>query len=140
MSDTAIPGGLVSDRHNLTYVVPGITQPTFVGPPVIVSYTANGVISPEPGIKMLNKTSALASTTLAAPNRAGDYIFLIAGTAFAHVVTATGLIQDGVTGGAKATLTFGAFVGSSIGLVGIASPSTGALTWAVTFKNVCVIT
>lgn len=139
MSDTGIPGGTVSDRHNLTYVVPGISQPTFVGPAVIESYTANGVISPEPGIKMLNKTSALASTTLAAPNRAGDRILLICGTAFAHVVTATSLIQDGVTGGAKSTLTFGAFVGASLGLVGIASPSTGALTWAVAEKNVCVI-
>jgi hypothetical protein len=135
----ALPGATVADRHNLTYVVPGLNQGTMVGPWPITTYTANGVISIDPGIKMLNKTSALSATTLAAPARAGDTILLICGTAFAHVVTATSLIQDGVTGGAKTTLTFGAFVGASLGLVGVAS-ATGVLTWAVTVKNVVVIT
>lgn len=135
----ALPGATVSDRHNLTYVVPGQEQATLVGAPVVTTYTANGVISVDPGLKVLSKTSALASTTLAAPTNAGDRITLICGTAYAHVVTATSLIQDGVTGGAKTTLTFGAFVGASCTLVGIAD-AAGALTWGVESKNVCTIT
>jgi len=39
------------------------------------------------------------------------------GTAKAHVLTATGLLQDGVTGGGKDAATFAAFVGASITLV-----------------------
>ncbi len=135
----ALPAATVATRHESAMVVPFTSTGVFYGPAVITTYTANGAISPEPGIKMLNKTSALSATTLAAPSRAGDRILLICGTAFAHVVTATSLIQDGVTGGAKSTLTFGAFVGASLGLVGVAD-TAGALTWAVAEKNVCVIT
>lgn len=133
----ARPGSTVADRHNLVMGA-SAGAATLYGPMEIIAYTANGAISNTPGIKMLNKTSALASTTLPAPEFAGDYIFLICGTAFAHVVTATALIQDGVTGGAKTTITMGAFVGASIGLIGV-SGTAGALTWAVTFKNVAVI-
>jgi hypothetical protein len=49
------------------------------------------------------------------------------------VVTATNLIADGVTGGAKDTATFGAFVGSSLDLL-----SYDGL-WHVVGKNVVTI-
>jgi hypothetical protein len=49
------------------------------------------------------------------------------------VITATGLIHDGVTGGAKNTATFGAFHGSSLTLVAY------NLLWYVESKNVCTI-
>jgi hypothetical protein len=65
----------------------------------------------------LTKGSA-AAITLAAPTaaQAGTQITIIAGSAYAHVVTATGLLNDGVTGGAKNTATFAAFVGASLTL------------------------
>lgn len=49
-------------------------------------------------------------------------------------MTATALVQDGVTGGAKTTLTFGAFLGATIELIAI------GLFWHVVSKNVVVIT
>jgi len=77
-----------------------------------------------------------AAIVLAAPSalQAGTVINITSGTAVAHVVTATGLVQDGVTGGAKTTLTFGAFVGASITLV------ASQQKWNVLGKNVVVIT
>jgi hypothetical protein len=66
----------------------------------------------------LTKGSA-AAIKLLAPSiaQSGTILTITTGSAFAHVVTATGLIQDGVTGGAKSTITFGAFIGASISLV-----------------------
>jgi hypothetical protein len=78
-------------------------------------YTADGAIDVESQVAVLSKTSA-AAMTLAAPTVGtddGTEIIITAGTAFAHVVTATGLIQDGVTGGAKNTYTTVAFLGCS---------------------------
>lgn len=80
-------------------------------------YTADGAIDPTAGFVILAKTSAIAAT-LAAPTaaQAGQELVITAGTAYAHVVTATGLLDDGVTGGAKNAWTSAAFVGSSITL------------------------
>lgn len=77
-------------------------------------YTVDGAITVATQRAVLSKTSA-AAMTLAAPTAAqnGLTIIITAGTAFAHVVTATGLIDDGVTGGAKNTITLGAFVGAT---------------------------
>jgi hypothetical protein len=77
-------------------------------------YTADGAITVASQRAVISKTSA-AAMTLAAPTaaQAGLTIVLTSGTAFAHVVTATGLIDDGVTGGAKNTITLGAFVGAT---------------------------
>jgi hypothetical protein len=99
------------------------------------SFTADGALTKTTGIKRLAKTSA-GAYTLAAPtaNEEGAEVTLIADTAFAHVVTATGLINDGVTGGSKTTMTFAAFVGSSIRLVAM------GLKWYVVSKNLVTIT
>lgn len=98
------------------------------------AYAADGAVSTNSGLKVLTKGSA-GAYTLAAPSAAeeGQQQIITAGSAFAHVVTATGLIQDGVTGGAKNTMTFGAFVGSSIHLVAY------GLKWHVVAKNVVTV-
>lgn len=86
------------------------------------------------GLAVLTKTSA-GAYTLAAPAAGADGTNLIisAGTAWAHVVTATDLIEDGVTGGAKDTMTFAAFVGASIHLVAYGQK------WLVVSKNLVTI-
>ncbi len=84
-----------AQSRQVVYAVDGAIDPTF-------SHTA-----------VLTKGSA-GAYTLAAPALGdnGTRITIQAGSAFAHVVTATGLIQDGVAGGAKNTYTTAAFVGS----------------------------
>lgn len=79
------------------------------------TYTADGAIAKSAGTHILSKSSA-AAHTLAAPTAAeeGMVLVLINGTAFAHVITATNLLDDGVTGGAKDTATMAAFVGASL--------------------------
>jgi hypothetical protein len=66
----------------------------------------------------LTKATALSSTTLAAPSVANDGLRLTitSQTAAAHVITATTLINDGVSGAPHTTLTFAAFPGASITL------------------------
>lgn len=100
----------------------------------VVTLAVDGAIPIANSIVTLTKGSA-AAMTLAAPTaaQAGTRIVIRAGTAFAHVVTATGLLEDGVTGGAKNTATFGAFVGSSIELIAI------GLKWTVLGKNVVTV-
>jgi hypothetical protein len=116
----------------------GVVAPIPSFMPVLVSVGANGVI-PVPTTNttiQLTKATALATTTLGAPSTANDGIVVTITnmTAAAHVITATGLISDGVTGGAKSTLTFGAFVGASIQLM-----AANGL-WNVISAVVCPIT
>lgn len=103
-----------------------------------ITYPADGAISVLPQFAVLTKGSAGAYTLAAAPaagsNDESMAIEITAGTPFAHVVTATGLIQDGVTGGPKTTMTFAAFIGASIKLRGWNGK------WHVITKNVVTIT
>ena len=99
---------------------------------VLTVYAADGAISPVAGEAVLTKGSA-GAYTLAAPATDGMRLCITAGSAFAHVVTATNLIADGVTGGAKDTATFGAFVGSSLDLLAYNG------LWHVVGKNVVTI-
>lgn len=110
-----------------------LTNKTFVTP--VVTQAVDGAIAIASSDVWLTKGSA-AAMTLAAPIAAqvGTEITIVAGSAFAHVVTATGLINDGVTGGAKNTWTSAAFVGSSLTL--IAMPD---LKWSVLSKNLGAI-
>src|ERR1043165_5257872 len=76
----------------------------------IVVYTADGAITIAHQNAVISKAGSAAAMTLAAPTAGtqdGLIIRLISGTAYAHVITATGLIDDGVTGGAKNTVTLG---------------------------------
>jgi hypothetical protein len=84
------------------------------------AFATDGAITPTVGVATLTKATA-GAYTLAAPTAAQDGMVLIitSRTAAAHVVTATGLLEDGVTGGAKNTATFAAFVGASCMLIAI---------------------
>lgn len=80
---------------------------------------ASGAITIAPGTVVITKTGSLAAMTLAAPTAAQNGLILrvTSATAFAHTVTATSLIDDGVTGGSKTTATFAAFAGASMELM-----------------------
>lgn len=97
-----------------------------------ITYAVDGAISVDSGLKRLTKATA-GAYTLAAPSADGQRIVIFSDSAAAHVVTATNLIHDGVTGGAKDTMTFAAFHGASIELIG-----RGGL-WYVVSKNVVTI-
>lgn len=105
-----------------------------VGANPINVYSADGAITVAPQRAVMTKGSA-AAMTLAAPTaaQAGTTIQLIAGSAFAHVITATGLIDDGVTGGAKNTVTLGAFVGATATLMAY------NLHWVLLSKTVATV-
>lgn len=85
---------------------------------------------------VLTKATALSATTLGAPGKDQDGLRLtfVNQTAAAHVITATSLLADGVTGSPHTTATFGAFIGASLVLV-----ADNGL-WAVVSQVVCVIT
>ena len=80
---------------------------------------ASGAIAVAGGTVVITKTGSLAALTLAAPTAAqnGMILRVTSATAFAHTVTATGLFDDGVTGGSKTTATFAAFAGASMELM-----------------------
>lgn len=99
---------------------------------VVTQYLTDGAIAPAAGIAVLTKGSA-GAYTLAAPTIDGDRLCITSSTAYAHVVTATDLVNDGVTGGAKDTMTFGAFAGASIDLVAFNGK------WHVVAKNVVTV-
>lgn len=104
--------------------------------PTVTAYASDGAIafSNPNTVAKLTKGSA-GAYTLAAPTSAqeGYRLTILCQSAYAHVVTATNLLDDGVTGGAKDTATFGAFVGSSLSLIAI------NLKWHVVSLNVCTI-
>jgi len=110
-------------------------SPVTVGPLLAITTIAgDGAITIAQGVVALTKGSA-AAITLAAPTaaQAGTVIHVINGSAWAHVITATGLLDDGVTGGGKNTATFGAYVGSAITLLAY------NLHWTVVSKNVVTV-
>lgn len=92
----------------------------------VMAYLVDGAIdATTPHYAVLTKATAGAYTLAAAPASGsadeGMAIEVSVGVAAVHVITATGLIQDGVAGGAKTTITFtGGFVGLSIKLRGYA--------------------
>jgi len=81
--------------------------------------SASGAITIAPGTVVITKTGSLAALTLAAPTAAQNGLILrvTSATAFAHTITATSLIEDGVTGGSKTTVTFAAFAGATCELM-----------------------
>jgi hypothetical protein len=86
---------------------------------VVTELAADGAIPIAPGLVVFTKSASAIAATLAAPTaeQAGTIMRFTGGTAKAHVITATGLLQDGVTGGGKNTLTFAAFLGASAILI-----------------------
>jgi len=96
-----------------------LTRPPFVDD--IVSVGQNGTIAvPTRNTTiLLTKATALGTTTLGAPSLGSDGIrvTITTETAAAHVITATSLVADGVSGSPHTTMTFAAFKGASITLV-----------------------
>ncbi len=66
----------------------------------------------------ITKATAISTSTLAAPSKAQDGLTLVftSLTAAAHVITATTLLADAVSGSPHTTATFAAFIGASITL------------------------
>lgn len=91
-------------------------RPPFVDE--LVSVGENGAIAiPERNATIfLTKASALATTTLAAPTQAqnGLRLTITSQTAAAHVITATTLLGDAVSGSPHTTATFAAFIGATL--------------------------
>src|SRR5712671_6214116 len=81
------------------------------------SYSANGPIPPTLSHNALLTKGAVGAYTLAAPARDGVDLRIISRTSNAHVLTATTLLDDGVTGAPHTTATFAAFPGASISLL-----------------------
>lgn len=94
-------------------------------------YAIASAIDPDAGLVVLSGSGT--AMTLVAPTEQGQHLIILSDAATAFVVTATSLIQDGVTGGAKSTATFAAFKGASIELRGYNG------TWYVQNKNVVTI-
>ena len=112
-----------------------MTVEEFTTPIVVANPDTTHAIPIANGVVIMTKGSASAFT-LAAPTATtqdGTRMTFISNSAYAHVITATGLIHDGVTGGAKNTATFGAYVGASLTLVAYQAK------WYVESKNVCTI-
>lgn len=110
---------VVSDSGNTLTAV--ITQPDQNTAQLIVTnMTADGAVTIAPGIVTLNKSGVIAAT-LAAPTaeQEGMLMRFTSKSANAHTITATGLLHDGVTGGAKDVATFAAFLGASITIIAI---------------------
>lgn len=119
-STTATAGALVCD--------------TLIAQTVVTTISGDAAATIAAGTVKLTKGSA-AAITLAAPTAAqeGTIMYFVSNSAFAHVITATGLIDDGITGGSKNTATFAAFAGASITLMAI------NLKWSVIAKNVVTV-
>jgi hypothetical protein len=80
-------------------------------------YLTDGAIAITNGTAVLTKGSA-GAYTLAAPTaaQAGTRLRITSQTAFAHVVTATGLLFDGAESTGDDTATFAAFPGATVEL------------------------
>lgn len=100
----------------------------------VVAATANGALAVAQSVVVVTKAGVCAMT-LAAPTeaQAGTSITVVSRTAYAHTITATSLIDDGVTGGSKTTATFAAFAGASITLIAY------GLKWNVLALNAVTI-
>lgn len=88
--------------------------------------SADGAIPIVTGTYKITK-AGVAALTLAAPraDQEGTRLTVVGQTANAHTITATGLLDDGVTGGSKNTALFAAFVGATIVLEAV------GLKWSV---------
>ncbi len=87
-------------------------------PYVATAHSADGAISVFTGTHTITKTS-IALLTLAAPSapQEGSTFTITNKTAYAHTVTATGLINKGDASSPYTTLTWPVYVGASITLV-----------------------
>lgn len=95
-----------------------------IRPPYVDDIVAVGENGTVPAVDkdttfLLTKATALSSTTLAAPTKAqnGLKLTFTSQTAAAHVITATSLWGDGVSGSPHTTATWAAYIGASLTVV-----------------------
>lgn len=102
----------------------------------IYTLSADGAISFTHGIGKITKSASACALTLVAPTASDDgkYINIISTTARAHTITATNLINNGVTGSPFDLITFAAFAGAGVTLMAM-----GGL-WYVTANRAVTIT
>lgn len=98
----------------------GVTSTAFSTPQTLrmqVVTTATGAITIQNSTVLLTGTGVQAMT-LAAPTaaQAGTRIFVSSTSAHAHTITATALLNNGLTGVPFTTVTFAAFAGAGIEL------------------------
>lgn len=115
MSSPPQNGLFLNAAGQMGYASAGKVQFVAAGPPTAI--TANGAVDPHSGGSYIITKAGVAALTLAAPTAVVDdgvTISIISGTAFAHTLTATGLLQ---TGSANVNLaTFAAFAGAGLTL------------------------
>lgn len=109
----------------------------YPSPSPFLSLGASGALSISSGNYLITKSTAIAALTLAAPTAGvqdGMVIQISSTTAFAHTLTATGLLQTGGAASPYTTATFGvtsAFTGASLTL-----RSWGGFWFVVAAENV----
>lgn len=110
----------ISDETGTGAAVFG-TAPTLAAPKItypVVAATTNGAITVTSGIVKITKAGVCA-LTLETTATDGVLITATSATDNAHTITATDLIDDGITGGVKDLITFAAFAGASVTLVSV---------------------
>jgi len=124
---------LVTETGTQTLTNKTLTAPTITGAAGVadtITVDAADTAIPITGGTVVFTKGSSSTHTLAAPAVLGTTLTLVAGSAQAHVITATGLIDDGVTGGSKTTITLASFIGASIVLRAVQAGK-----WAVLAKN-----
>lgn len=111
--------GLFSD---LTDLQPGADNPVPRPVPFLpqTTYSVSGAITiPTHNTLVMLDKAGIAAMTLAAPSKDQDdlEITVTSNTAYAHTITATSLINDGVSGAPHTTATFAAYAGATITLL-----------------------
>jgi hypothetical protein len=129
--------GIVLDVETIDGVSMVLVDPRPILPIIeddLVIVSADGAIPIIDGTVVLTKGTAGAQT-LAAPTAAqqGTRLTITSGSNAGHVITATGLLEDGVTGGAKNAATMAAFKGATIKLI------AHALKWNVESLNATTV-
>ena len=109
-----IPAGSGSTQVELIDAssVQTLTNKSLTAP--IITDAADAAIAVGADATYVFTKGSASAHALGAPTVLGVTLTLCAGSAFAHVITATGLIDNGVTGGSKTTITLASFVGSNI--------------------------
>lgn len=132
MDGTALADVAISGTSTIADAT--ITDGTSTALPVVTLATADGALTLAHGVVAVTKAGVCAMT-LAAPSapQNGLTMTVVSNTANAHTLTATNLIQDGVTGSPQDLATFEAFAGASITLMAY------NLTWHVIAKNAVTV-
>jgi len=115
MSAAPRNGFWMDSSGNVGFAVAGVTVWTATGAPTALS--ANGAIPVRPSAKYVITKAGVLADTLAAPTAGTDdgvTLEIVSNTAFAHTITATGLLQTGSA--AVNVATFAAFAGAGLTL------------------------